>query len=170
MNCDKVLSYLHFPEPNSGERVITGFWALPRPHGSYRWRFPPTLLDRLGCLLDLKNSYILHLFCGGSTFGDVRIDINPAVNPTHVLDLTKDRIPYPDETFDIVIADPPYYDFPPYSFVKEAVRVLKTGGYLVILHQLIYIKPRKCDRFAVIGVSRGPNMRMSALQIFRKVG
>jgi len=43
----------------------------------------------------------------------VRINFNPEVKPDIVLDLVKNKIPFPDETFDVVIADPPYVDFKP---------------------------------------------------------
>ena len=169
MDCDRVLSYLHFPREELGESVITGYWALPRPTGKYYWRFPNTLIDRLKCLVDLDNTYICHLFSGSSMLGQVRVDINPEYHPTHIIDLTKEKLPFPDETFDVVIADPPYYNFPPYSFIPEATRVLRVGGVLIILHQLIYIRPKGFKWYALIGIGRGPNMRITALQIFEKV-
>ena len=63
---------------------------------------------------------------------------------------------------------PPYYDFPPYCFVDEAVRVLKPAGFLVILHQLVYRTPKNTKRWAMIALSTGPNMRLRCLNIFRK--
>jgi len=161
------LKYLYFPAEKN-EKVITGFWALPRPTGKYRWRFPKGLLDRIGQLIPFEGKKILHLFCGISKFGDIRIDINPKVKPNYILDLTRDKLPFKDETFDIVIADPPYYNFPPYSFVSEASRVVKKGGYLIIFHQLIYIRPKGFERFAQIAVSCGPNTRIRTLSIFKK--
>ena len=153
--------------------VITGFWALPRPIGKYKTRHPDELLKRLEVLIGpYKDKEILHLFCGISKFpnakNEIRVDINPDVKPTFVLDVRK-KLPFQSNRFDIVYADPPYYDFEPYCFVKEAVRVLKPNGFLVILHQLVYKTPKGTKRFAVIGVSTGPNMRLRALNIFRKV-
>ena len=153
--------------------VITGFWALPRPVGKYKTRHPDELLKRLEVLIGpFNNKKILHLFSGISRFPnakhEVRVDINSEVNPDYILDLKKDKLPFPDNYFDIVYADPPYYDFKPYCFVKGAVRVLKPNGFLVILHQLVYKKPKGTVRFAVIGVSTGPNMRLRCLNIFKK--
>jgi len=149
-------------------RVITGHWALPRPHGKYKEVFPPTFFERLKTLVGLDGKRVLHLFCGSSQLGDVRIDINAKVKPDHVLDLSKDKIPYPDNSFDIVIADPPYHDLNPYCFVREAARILKPRGYLIILHFLSYITPRGMQRTHFITISCGPNTRVRALNIFRK--
>lgn len=154
-------------------KLITGFWALPRPTGKYRIRHPDELLVRLEALIGpYKDKDILHLFCGIAKFPnakkEVRIDINPDVKPDIIADLNN-PLPLKDKSFDIVYADPPYYDFKPYSFVKEAVRVLKPNGFLVILHQLVYKTPKGTKRWAVIGVSTGPNMRLRALNIFRKL-
>ena len=155
-------------------QIITGHWALPRPTGKYKTRHPDELLKRLESLIGpFKNKKILHLFCGISKFPnakkEIRIDINPKVNPDIVLDLKKEKLPFPNNYFDIVYADPPYYNFEPYCFVEEAVRVLKPLGFLVILHQLVYKTPRKCRRWACISVSTGPNMRLRCLNIFRKL-
>ena len=153
--------------------IITGYWALPRPVGKYKTRHPDAILKRLEALLGpYKVKRILHLFCGISRFPDakeeIRVDINPEVNPDYVLDLRKDKLPFEDDSFDIVYADPPYYDFPPYCFVDEAVRVLKPAGFLVILHQLVYRTPKNTKRWAMIALSTGPNMRLRCLNIFRK--
>jgi SAM-dependent methyltransferase len=151
------------------QNVITGFWALERPHGKYRWVYPNSLLQRLSSLIDFDDKEILHLFCGSSTFGTVRVDINPDVKPDLLLDLSKEKLPYQDESFDIVIADPPYVDFKPYCFVDEAVRILKPQGFLIILHWLAYKTPDKMKRWACLGLSSGPNMRVRCCNIFRKI-
>lgn len=149
-------------------KAVTGIWACPRPHGKYQWIYPEGILDRLQALIgDFNGKKVLHLFSGSSEMG-VGIDINPAVKPDHVLDLSKNAIPYLDDDFDVVLADPPYENFKPYCFVDEAVRVLKPDGFFCVLHFLIYKTPASCRRYACIGVTSGPNMRMRALNIFRK--
>lgn len=152
------------------QNVITGLWSLERPHGKYKWVYPNNFLHRLSTLIDFDDKRILHLFCGSSRFGTVRIDINPEVEPDYLLDLAKDELPFPDNYFDIVIADPPYKNFKPYSFVKEAVRVLRKNGFLIILHWLIYNTPKGCRRWACLAVSPGPNRRIRCCNIFRKEG
>ena len=55
-----------------------------------------------------------------------------------------------------------------YSFIKEAVRITEPGGYICILHQLVYLTPKNTERYAVIGVTTGPNMRIRVLNIFKR--
>ena len=155
-------------------KLITGHWALPRPIGKYKTRHPDALLSRLEALVgpySIKD--ILHIFCGISHFpnakSEIRVDINEEVEPDYAIDLSKEKLPFEDDAFDIVYADPPYYEFPPYSFVKEAARVTKPNGFLVILHPLVYKTPKGTKRWAVISIGTGPNMRLRCLNIFRKV-
>lgn len=149
-------------------KCITGHWACPRPHGKYKEIYPPTFIDRLQSIIgSFEGKKILHLFAGSSKIG-VRVDNNPNVEPDYLIDLEKEKLPFNDNSFDIVLADPPYHDFKPYSFVKESVRVLKPDGFLCILHFLVYIRPKGTKRWACIGVSCGSNTRMRALNIFRK--
>jgi len=165
------------------KRVYTGLWACPRPMGRYRGKYPKGYLNRLANFVDFEEAKILHLFGGSiiSNKNSITMDINPDMNPDIVGDV-RDGIPLPDESIDIVDVDPPYdSDFKvygqklfgtdyvkPYSFVKEAVRVLKKGGYLCILHQLVYMTPEGCERKGVIAVTTGSNMRIRVLNIFRK--
>ena len=154
-------------------KLITGHWALPRPIGKYKIRHPDQILNRLEALIGpYSEKEILHLFCGIAKFPnakkEIRVDINEEVNPDFKIDLTKEKLPFENDSFDIVYADPPYYKFKPYSFLNEAVRVLKPFGFLVILHQLVYKTPKNCSRWGVISIGTGPNMRLRALNIFRK--
>ena len=48
----------------------------------------------------------LNLPCGGSPLGDVRVDIDPSVNPDIVADI--ENIPFEERSFDTVYCDPPY--------------------------------------------------------------
>jgi len=164
--------------------VYTSLWACARPMGHYKGKYPKGYLNRLANFVDLESATILHLFSGSlgnENKKSITLDINPNVKPDIVADATK-KIPLPDESVDIVDVDPPYdSDFKqygkklygtnhvkPYSFVPEAVRVLKKGGYLCILHQLVYITPEGCERKGVIAVTTGANMRVRILNIFRK--
>lgn len=49
---------------------------------------------------------VLNFPCGESILGDVRVDIDPSVNPDIIADL--DSIPFGDGSYDTVYCDPPY--------------------------------------------------------------
>lgn len=155
-------------------------WACGRPMAKWKGAYPEGFLQRLDQRIGLKGRKVLTLFCGSSDYGDT-VDIKPEVRPTYIADCRK-NIPIPDMLYDVVIADPPYdsqnitysdklYNegvVKPYSFVKEAVRVLKPGGYLCILHQLVYKTPEITIRHAVIPITTGPNQRIRVLNIFKR--
>lgn len=48
----------------------------------------------------------LHVCCGKSLLGTVRVDADPANNPDYVADATD--LPFADDFFDTVLCDPPY--------------------------------------------------------------
>ena len=151
-------------------KPFTNYWAMPRPMGQYKTRHPDSIFQRISndIWFISDNDNTLHLFSGISDFGKVKIDINIEVNVDYYLDLSKDRIPFEDNTFDLIYADPPYYDFKPYCFIDEAVRVLKPKCLLFILHQLVYKTPKNTTRQDLIPITTGPNMRMRCLNVFKK--
>lgn len=123
--------------------VNTIAWCLPRPRkinpypGSFPQHFEKKLLEELG-----NPSKILHPFGGMAEYG-LRLDISSMAAP----DLLGDahRLPFKDNSFDCVILDPPYdvhYSKRLYKTgkiklsqcVREASRVCKDGGYVVIYH------------------------------------
>ena len=151
--------------------------------GQYRGIYPGKFIERVNQIIPMNDKLILHQF-GGTTKQDNfnhTVDINPEMKPTYLTD-ARDLKLIPDNTYDIVLADPPYDSeninyseklygckpVKPYSFVKEGVRVLKPGGYYCILHQLVYKKPNGCERVGVIAITTGPNMRIRVLNIFQK--
>lgn len=164
----------------------TAMWACGRPMGHYRGMYPVGMVDRVANLINFDGKRILHLFSGTimANQNHDTMDVNPAQRPKIVADATK-RFPIGDAVYDVVIADPPYdletggknyseelYNVPavkPYSFVKEACRILKPGGYLCILHHLVYICPQGMKRRGVVAITTGPNMRIRTLSIFQKV-
>jgi hypothetical protein len=50
----------------------------------------------------------LHICCGLSLLGDVRLDLNPDVSPDFVHDASNMKDLFEDDSFDTVFADPPY--------------------------------------------------------------
>lgn len=123
-------------------------WVLPRPGKSkYIGSFPLHFEIKLLRLLDIdpKKHKILQPFGGKAEYGE-RVDVNPDVKPDYVAD-AHDLSFLKDNSYDLVILDPPYSD--DYSkrlyktgklkfgqYIKEAVRVLKEKGYLVMYHYL----------------------------------
>lgn len=130
-------------------------------------------------------------FFSGSLKGDgtdvVTFDL-PDQSPSCAVDLTKDQTPYPDDHFAVVLADPPYqhkgydaakelYSDPKYgggkevkrySFVKEAVRILRPGGIFAVMHVLPYQTPKGTSRDAIIGITTGTTQVIRVVSVFRK--
>lgn len=130
--------------------IETLAWVLPRPNkskyiGSFPLHFEGKLLKELK--IDPAVHKILHPFGGQAEFG-LRMDINPDTNPDFVGDAHD--LPFGDNTFDLVILDPPYsedyaerlYDTKKYgklrfrTYTAEAVRVCKEDGFVVMYHYL----------------------------------
>ena len=71
----------------------------------------------------------------------IRVDLDPTLEPDVLADAH--ALPFEDGSFDCVILDPPYsdeealelYETPPLRprvYTREAVRVLREGGWLVV--------------------------------------
>jgi len=100
-----------------------------------------------------------------------------------------ETLPFPDNSFDFVIADPPYskeeskdlYNLPYVSIVKimnEMARVCKPGGHIILLHRIIpQIHPqfnkhfKRCNIKAVVGIYTIAGMsNIRALTVWQKQG
>jgi len=69
---------------------------------------------------------VLHLFCGKSTLGDVRVDRIPYPNVTHTIEVKVDtRLPFKDGEFDATIFDPPWINQYMLWTAKEVPRVTR---------------------------------------------
>jgi len=124
---------------------------------------------------------ILHLFSGSlpHTVKATNFDINRELNPDVVGDAHHLSNYFPDNEFDLIMADPPYtaedsihYGTPMINrniVVKECVKVLQPGGFIVWLDQVLPMY-RKVDIELVgtIGVIRSTNHRFRVVSIFRK--
>jgi len=131
--------------------VPTETWVLPRPRpDAYVGSFPLHFEQRLWRLLD-RPEKVLHPFGGLAEIGDT-VDLNATTAPTWVGD-AHDLHWIPDETYDLVVLDPPYsnqeaeelYGTPPLrwnTYVGEAVRVCKTGGHVAVYHVKQPPRPR----------------------------
>ena len=124
-----------------GHPVLFGFAPAlvfgPHPDGG---GYPLGFLERAYPTLGVTDpTKVLHL-CSGSVRIGVTVDIRPEMKPDIVADAR--HVPLPDESFDWIMADPPYAesyaemlyglgpkDYPkPGQIVKEMARLLRPGG------------------------------------------
>jgi len=131
-------------------------WFLPRPKpDKYKGGMPlyceEWLIDLAKDILDMKEIKLLNLFCGMNKLG-VKVDIKKDVNPEFVCDahFVSDFFEY--DSFDIILADPPYsneeskelYGTGKLNYkewTNECDLLLKKGGLLIIYHKYIMPNP-----------------------------
>jgi hypothetical protein len=125
-------------------------WILPRPRGDfYVGSFPLHFEKKLWRLLGCPTA-VLHPFGGLAEIGD-RVDLNATTTPTWVGD-AHDLSFIADESYDLVILDPPYSDdeaewlygtprLKPSKFKAEACRVTKPGGAVAVYHRTQPTRP-----------------------------
>lgn len=180
----------HTPEEATD---YTNLWPCGRPMGGYRGKFPHGFLERcnrnwgiyhyetlfpFGGLTPKRDNWVVNDLRKGEPTG-------PNEEPLEA-DTGYDARDLPDEwtnKFDIVVSDPPYaehyaddlynVEYPkPSAHMREATRVCKPGGKVLILDQLVYQQDwaheeHPVRREGIIGVTTGPNQRIRALNVFR---
>ncbi|MEK6884442.1 MAG: hypothetical protein AABY22_32720 [Nanoarchaeota archaeon] len=171
-------------------------WNLYRNTKSYTGAYPNGFIKKLDKLIGLSGKDVFHVFGGITQAGlnnNHTNDINPKLPTTYHFD-ARGKFPIEDNKYDVVLCDPPYdlevanihlsdkkrrlhygkglYNtefVSPYSFIDEAVRICKPDGYICILHFLVYKRPANTERVIIIPVISGPNLRIRALNIFKKL-
>lgn len=110
-------------------------WVLARPKVSYYGAYPAGFLHRARYLLGVQGSDpVLHV-CGGKVRDypmrgmgprDMTVDLDPALEPDWVMDVTKElpRSPFDPGGWHATMADPPYSE-------EDAKRYLEGKGDLV---------------------------------------
>ena len=68
-----------------------------------------------------KDKNILNVPCGMSMVGDIRADIDPTVKPDVVCDVH--HLPFKDQSFDIIVCDPPFNLYNKFKWVNRMARV-----------------------------------------------
>ncbi|WP_052033857.1 hypothetical protein [Sphingobium sp. HDIP04] len=167
-----------------GDGRIVGTWIMGnnyRVRSSYYGGYPAGYLRRVRAMFPEKRS-ALHVFSGKvdlDAFPGKRVDINPELEPDFVDD-AQTLASVPLETFDIILADPPYSveDAERYqtSMVKrnkvmDALSRCRPGTHVVWLDQVLPMY-RKADWEieGVIGMVKSTNHRFRIITIFKKRG
>lgn len=134
-------------------------------------------------MYNLKKTYpefvsdrTLHMFSGSSEFG-ITTDLN---SETAAIKGDFHDLPFLPESMGAVLADPPYAshwanewhtELPkPKHILKEAVRLVKPGGLIGILHIIIIpaYKEFGVRRVALHPILAGPNNAIRVFNVFRK--
>jgi SAM-dependent methyltransferase len=149
-------------------------WTKVSLHGQY----PPTFLKRALALFPDAQK-ILHCPSGTLLGPGVTVDmISDEVRRPQII-ASVDNLPLPDNSFDLVLSDPPYtnkdseiYGCPPWPMgkaLKEFRRVLKPGGHLGMLHTY-YPSYRRQDweLLGLIAVVTGFMRATRMFSVFRK--
>lgn len=157
--------------------IPTIAWTLPRPPRSrYRGGFPLFFEQNLVQLLGYPER-ILHPFGGRAELG-VRVDIDPTVEPDVVGDAH--ALPFEDGSFDLVVLDPPYSDeealelygttkkLRPAEFTREAVRVCREGGWVVVYTDREPARPPRCNHTLRIVITLRAYHRPRIAGVFQK--
>lgn len=163
---------------------VVGTWIMGndyRVKSEYYGGYPAGYLKRIKSLFPDKHR-VLHLFSGRvdkSVMPGDTVDLNPALSPDYVDDAqTLENVPL--ESYDLVMADPPYSieDAERYqtTMVKRNKVMAALGGrltpgcHVVWLDQVLpmYRKDQFCIE-ATIGMVKSTNHRFRVITIFRKL-
>jgi len=112
--------------------------------------------------------YSLNIPCGKSLLGDIRIDLEQHDPKVRIADMNK--IPYPNNTFDTVIQDPPwkigfYHRMRPFF---ECVRICKVGGQ--IIYNAYWIPDSKAVQLKEVYIRQDKSFtNTSIISIFEKI-
>lgn len=149
------------------------------PIGFVEWAFAEMRKEHSGVLLNPDN--ILHL-CSGSMKTGTTVDIRSSLNPTFVADVRDMRHIIKDESFDFIMADPPYSeeyaenlyktgsDYPkPGQILKESARILRPGGLVGIMHFQVPMARKPLKLIRVYGITTGAGYAIRAWSLYRKV-
>lgn len=156
--------------------IPTIVWTLPRVRSDrYKGGFPLHFESNLQQLLGYPER-ILQPFGGRAKLG-IRMDLDPTLNPDVIGDAHE--LPFSDGSFDCVILDPPYSDeearelyatpkLRPGLYTREAVRVLRDGGWLVVYGDREPARPPRCNHTLRIIVVLRPYHRPRTCMVFQK--
>ena len=143
--------------------------------GGYPKRFLAHAFQTLGVT---NPQQVLHL-CAGSMKTGIRVDIRPETAPTVIADCR--LLPFKNNSFDYVMADPPYAatyaenlygtgkHYPkPGQILKEAARVLRPGGRVGILHFIVPLVRKPLRLIGVWGITTGAGYAIRAWSVYER--
>lgn len=144
--------------------------------GGYPKRFLALAFETLGVTDPEK---VLHL-CSGSMRSGVTLDLRPECRPRVVADCR--QAPFLGESFDFIMADPPYAEdyaenlygtgkqYPkPGQILREAARLLRPGGRVGLLHFLVPVIRRPLKFVGIWGITLGSGYAIRAWSVLEKV-
>ena len=187
---ERIDSYsARMPYPRSlflaGDGRIVGTWIMGNDYratsdvyGSY----PHGYLKRVKALFPDKTS-ALHLFSGlvdRTAWPGDTLDIRPEVNPTYLCDAQQSLRGVPLDSYDIVLADPPYSveDAERYRttmvkrnrIMRRLAECCRPGTHVVWLDQVLPMyRKAEWSVVGVIGMVRSTNHRFRVITIFERL-
>ena len=142
--------------------------------------YPKRFLEWVFDIMQVEEpAEVLHL-CSGSVRSGWTVDIRSSVKPLVVADVR--HLPFRDNTFNFVLADPPYDKsyaqnlygvgscYPkPGEVLKEAARVVRPGGLIGLLHFIVPVTRRPLKIVKVYGITTGNGTAIRAWTLLRKI-
>lgn len=114
--------------------------------------------------------YTLNVPCGQSKLGDVRLDLDPKLSMRGAYDFFKDKLNFPDNTFDTIISDPPWkigHYFRPRLFFS-LVEKCKVGGQ--IIYNATWIPTSKYTELKEVWIRQSSQFsNVSIISVFEKI-
>lgn len=150
----------------------------PPPSTGQRQQYPGRFKHNLENFYpEFLSANTLHMFSGSTDWG-VTTDFRAETGADIVAPF--DNIPRPAGSFDNVLADPPYADHyqnewhgdlpKPKHILREAVRLVKPGGLIGILHIIIIpaYQIYNVERVGLHPILAGPNNAIRVFNVLRR--
>ena len=189
LSLEERIENYHSKNPNFSPLIvfrnrIYGFWLVGNYYASdssLYGSYPATYLKRVMSIFPDCYS-ILHLF-SGSILGDgikiITYDIKEEMKPNVCDDVVNILSHFQNNTFDLILADPPYeerdfekYDCKPFNkskVIKECSIITKPRGFLVWLDTIApMFSKQDWNLMGVIGLQQSTNHRIRAISLFQK--